>query len=106
MFTFEYTPLTAPAPAAPALDDAGGAVAVDGGAAPLAPAPEEIIDLDDTPLGLLDLGRDAIEEGAEIFNRLPFGARMGLVLVDAVLIGMVIWLIVRGKKKKNEANEA
>ena len=103
VFTFEYTPLAALVAAAPAADDAGGAVAVDAGAVPLAPAPEEIIDLDDTPLGLLDMGKDAIENGAEMFGRLPVGARIGLILVDAVLIGMVIWMIVRHKKRKNEA---
>lgn len=104
VYTFEYTSLAElAAPAAPAVDNAGGAVAVDGGAVPLAPAPEEIIDLDDTPLGLLDMGKDLMENGATMFNRLPVGARIGLVLVDATLIALVVWLIVHGRKKKNEA---
>ena len=103
-FTFVYTQLiTLVNPPAAAVDDAGGAVAVDGGAVPLAPAPEEIIDLDETPLGLLDVGKDAIENGAEMFGRLPVGARVGLILVDAVLIGMIVWLIVRRKKRKEAA---
>ncbi len=103
VFTFEYAPLTAPAPAAPAVDNAGGAVAVDGGAAPLAPAPAEIIDLDDTPLGLLDMGKDLIEGGATAFNQLPVAGRIGLILVDATLIALVVWLIVRNKRKKATA---
>ena len=105
VFTFEYTSLAelAQTPAAPALDDAGGAAAVDGGAVPLAPAPEEIIDLDDTPLGLLDLGKDLIEDGATVFNQLPVGGRIGLVLVDLTLIALVIWLLAGNKKRKNEA---
>ena len=103
-FTFVYTHLiTLVNPPETVTDDAGGAVAVDANGVPLAPTPEEIIDLDDTPLGLLDMGRDAIEEGAEMFNRLPVGARIGLVLVDATLIALVVWLIVHGRKKKNEA---
>lgn len=103
-FTFVYTQLiTLVNPPAAAVDDAGGAVAVDGGAVPLAPAPEEIIDLDETPMGLLDMGKDAIENGAEMFGRLPVGARVGLILVDAVLIGMIVWLLVRHKRRKEAA---
>lgn len=101
-FTFVYTQfidLVNP----PTVDDAGGAVAVDDNGVPLAQAPEEIIDLDETPMGLLDLGKDAVENGAEMFGRLPVGARVGLILVDAVLIGMIVWLIVRSRKRKNAA---
>ena len=79
---------------------------IDDNAVPAAPAPQDLIDLDeeDTPLGLLDLGKDALEDGAELFGRLPIGARLGLVSIDLILIGLLIWFLVRRKNKKKEQN--
>ena len=107
VFPFVYTPIPESAadeenPEGPATDVAD--VFIPGGAAPAGQTPEELIDLDDTPLGLLDMGKDAIENGAEMFGRLPVGARVGLILVDAVLIGMIVWLIINRKSKKKEQN--
>ncbi len=79
-------------------------VNIPGGGVPGAAGPADLIDLDedDTPLGLLDLGKDAIENGAELFGRLPLGARLGLAAIDLMLVGLLIWFLVRRKNKKKE----
>lgn len=111
LFVFEYSPETevAPAPVAPAdvvTDQAPNVVIPDGGV-PAANQPQQIIDLDedDTPLGLLDMGKDAVENGAQLLNALPFGARVGLIGLDLVVIGLIIWAIIYARKRKKEQKE-
>lgn len=110
VFTFVYALI--PEVAEPPVAEEGeeevvtdeATVNIPGGGVPGAAGPADLIDLDedDTPLGLLDLGKDAIENGAELFGRLPFGARLGLAAVDLMLIGLLIWFLVRRKNKKKE----
>ena len=108
VFPFIYTPIPEAgeppvAPGEEVVTDEANVVIPDGGV-PAAAGPADLIDLDEdeTPLGLLDMGKDAIENGAELFGRLPFGARLGLVVIDLVLIGLLIWFFVYKKNKKKE----
>ncbi len=108
VFPFVYTPIQEVTE--PPVDEEGNIVTdetdenIPDNGVPGANGPQDLIDLDeeDTPLGLLDLGKDALENGAELFGALPFGARMGLIGIDVILIGLLIWFIVRRKNKKKE----
>lgn len=114
VFTFVYTEITeAPAPEGPgpATDETeeGGEGGEEGteipdDQVPLDNGPQQIVDLDedDTPKGLLEMGQNLVENGAELLNGLPFGARIGLIGLDALVIALVIWLIIYRKRKKKE----
>lgn len=112
VFTFVYTPVLGPAnpaeeEAAPGIAD-DGAVIPDGGV-PLDQGPEDLIDLDedDTPLGLIDMGQDAVEKGADLLKEMPFGARVGLIGLDLLGLWLIFMAIVnhRNKKRANKEEE-
>lgn len=70
---------------------------------PLAP-PEEVIDLDETPLGLFDPMTELIDDFATALTGLPMAVRVGMSVCIAGLGAWLILLFVRKKeKKKNDA---
>ncbi len=120
VFTFTYAPIDvnvtvqtvvtpgvttvepAPGVAAPPAPAPGGEEILDE-PAPLAP-PEEVIDLDETPLGLPDTVTETIDDFATALSGLPMPVRVGL---SAGFAGLGLWLILlfvhKEGKKKNDA---
>ena len=64
---------------------------------------EEVIDLDETPLGLFDPMTELIDDFATALTGLPMAVRVGMSVCIAGLGAWLILLFVRKKeKKKNE----
>ena len=72
---------------------------------PLAETPEEVIDLDETPLapGLFDPMAELIDEFATALAELPMAVRVGMSVAIAGLGAWLILLFVRRKKDKKDA---
>lgn len=71
---------------------------------PLDNGPRDLVDLDEdeTPLGIIDMGQEAVENGAEFLRELPFGARIGLIGLDLLVLWLIFWAIVTRKRRKKD----